>query len=307
MRTSLVVATLAAAALVLPASADGAAREFRVPAPEANEIVFVAIRGRAVLPGPPRIELKTPDRAAGAAVASSLWRERPARNRFEGLIVLVDRPGSFTPSGRPLFALSRAIGQPRVARVAVLMSLLLPTAQPVREAAARGACTNGLKSIGVAAHQYHDEGRHWVSPRAFSRHACAAYFDETIPGGPTFWGYHRQTFCGLRVRKLRAREGRISGTCNYPLGSIVVRVPGSRDVTRCGRFTGSTGCLVDRNTAESSWPGSAPWPAYDSFAGKVRVDGPLNDFRNWVVEPFDPDELSLRFPTDPTKGNRIFD
>jgi prepilin-type N-terminal cleavage/methylation domain-containing protein/prepilin-type processing-associated H-X9-DG protein len=106
-----------------------------------------------------------------------------------------------------------------IAIIAVLIGLLLPAVQKVRESANRMKCKNNLKQIGLALHSYHD--RYGALPSGYVTQTAANNTDQ----GPG-WGWAALLLDDLEQGNLRQRI-RFDKDIRDPLNAVprVVRLP----------------------------------------------------------------------------------
>lgn len=133
-----------------------------------------------------------------------------------------------------------------IAIIAVLIALLLPAVQQVREAARRTQCINNLKQIGIAMHNYHDV--HGVLPMSSTTSGRIGgvlpkgvwlYPDATVYGG-TYEDIHLHSWASLILPNLD--QGNVYNGINYQRSALDVsnRAMAEQIIPtyRCPSYTG---------------------------------------------------------------------
>ena len=155
-----------------------------------------------------------------------------------------------------------------IAIIAVLIALLLPAVQAAREAARRAQCTNNLKQIGLAMHNYHQSSGSFPQGRSMS----AATFPYTAYAGWTEWGPEAMVLPFMEQNTIY-NSVNFSYCGGYSMGSFVNATSWTRLISSymCPSDTqaGFGGAPISSIATISSWGNSTFPPNTNSYRGSI--------------------------------------
>jgi prepilin-type N-terminal cleavage/methylation domain-containing protein/prepilin-type processing-associated H-X9-DG protein len=138
-----------------------------------------------------------------------------------------------------------------IAIIAILIGLLLPAVQKIREAANRAKCTNNLKQIGLGIHNCHDVGQKFPSGKGPSIAGAAPY---------ARWSLHSSLLPYIEQDNLwRSINFNFAPETPGMAGAVpfmpAYQNPNRENAAQCRTRVGLFVCPSDPASAPSDWPG----------------------------------------------------
>jgi len=134
-----------------------------------------------------------------------------------------------------------------IAIIAILIGLLLPAVQKVREAAARAKCTNNLKQFGIALQAYHD---------VYNKFPVGQHNDDN-----TNWGWGAAVLPYMEQGPLFNNLNAVIGQAN----GFLIFIPGGGPNQFTGQASGFSADGFPGNTVNSTAGGNAAQTVIQNF------------------------------------------
>jgi len=176
-----------------------------------------------------------------------------------------------------------------IAIIGVLVALLLPAVQYAREAARRMSCSNNLKQIGLALHNYHDTHQTFPPDAIWGARNSAQQISALAPsGGPLVPGEQRNfTWICLLLPQM---DQSYFINFNIPAFNQMINTPGGAKPLQSvklanyqcpsdAQFKNLPHAGVDNagpGFATTSYAGNAGWDAHRRVYGDKRIAGPFS-------------------------------
>jgi hypothetical protein len=162
-----------------------------------------------------------------------------------------------------------------IAIIGALIALLLPAVQAAREAARRMQCSNKMKQLGIACHNYHDT--HQIFPSGWIKIGTAA---NSLASGSSVWGISILPFIEqIQAFELYNPKAPLynADATNFPPGKNKELAMMRMNIYEC---PSDTGAGTRQIPCTEEWAGGT-YSSFEQYATSYRAVGGISDTCNY--------------------------